>query len=711
MAITGNTTINVGLPNESTGSDSLYTAFNKINNNFNILFSNAASNVIAGNGISVVTGNNTTTVTNTGVLDIIQGTGNIIVSNVGGVYTISIGNVAAGMGTVTSVNIAPVSTSRIVCSGGPITTYGTISVDLATTGVTAGTYTSPIITIDAYGRIISATAGVGSGTVSSVGLTPGSGIQVTGGPITTSGNITVTNTGVTRLSAGPGIALSGSNGNVTITSLLALGSGVGTVTDVDITSSTLTVTGGPINTSGTFNIEVPSSLSLTGNVVSNKVIANSIEVNGTNSTSLVKITQNGTGKALLVEDIADDTTPFFISGAGYVVTGANALQTFAGSLTPRLQVTAAGAGQGILNYTNTTVPPYMIFAKARGGNISLKTSVQNGDNLGRIYFQGYNTSDYVTGAKIEASVDGVPSTTDMPTKLEFFTTQAGTSTAVARMTITNTGSTVIESVDNSNAALRINQTGTGDAFLVEDAANPDATPFVITNTGDVVIGYTTSIDAASKLEVVDGETSLYNYGTGITGAVLNLNKSSNNTIGGQGLVNSGDYALNISASASDGTQFAKAGDILVQISEPPVAGSNSMPGKMIFRTTENGNTAPTARQTINSNGSVQFSNILLLSGSEDVADGAAISLLETASYFTTGGTGETATLAAGAAGMIKTFMMRGDGGGDMVITVTNAGWKTSGTGTMTFDSIGDACTLQYINSKWFCVGNNGVVFA
>jgi hypothetical protein len=55
-------------------------------------------------------------------------------------------------------------------------------------------------------------------------------------------------------------------------------------------------------------------------------------------------------------------------------------------------------------------------------------------------------------------------------------------------------------------------------------------------------------------------------------------------------------------------------------------------------------------------------------------------------------------------------MMVGDGG-DMVITVTNAGWKSSGTGTMTFDTIGDSCTLQYIVNKWFCIGNNGVVFA
>lgn len=95
--------------------------------------------------------------------------------------------------------------------------------------------------------------------------------------------------------------------------------------------------------------------------------------------------------------------------------------------------------------------------------------------------------------------------------------------------------------------------------------------------------------------------------------------------------------------------------------------------------------------------------------SEDLASGAAANLALTTSYFTTAGA-ETATLAAGVNGQIKTFAMYATSG-DMVITVTNAGWKTSGTGTITFDTIGDACTLQYINSKWFCIGNNGAVFA
>ena len=100
---------------------------------------------------------------------------------------------------------------------------------------------------------------------------------------------------------------------------------------------------------------------------------------------------------------------------------------------------------------------------------------------------------------------------------------------------------------------------------------------------------------------------------------------------------------------------------------------------------------------------------IYLPSSEDLGDTAAASLTKTTSYFSTAAP-ETATLAAGAAGQVKVFAMYADTG-DMVITVTNAGWKSSGTGTITFSTIGQACTLMYINSKWFVIGNNGATFA
>ena len=98
---------------------------------------------------------------------------------------------------------------------------------------------------------------------------------------------------------------------------------------------------------------------------------------------------------------------------------------------------------------------------------------------------------------------------------------------------------------------------------------------------------------------------------------------------------------------------------------------------------------------------------LLLNGSQALTNAGAADLSVTASYFTTTSSW-TATLAAGTAGLIKTFMSVSTG--TMVITVTNAGWKSSGSGTVTFNAIGKGCTLQYINSKWFCIGNNGATF-
>jgi len=100
---------------------------------------------------------------------------------------------------------------------------------------------------------------------------------------------------------------------------------------------------------------------------------------------------------------------------------------------------------------------------------------------------------------------------------------------------------------------------------------------------------------------------------------------------------------------------------------------------------------------------------IYLPSSEDLAASGAANLSLTTSYFTTAAA-ETATLSAGYAGQIKVFSAVDITSGNMVVTVTNAGWKASGTGTLTFSVRGSGCTLQYTNSKWYCIGNNGVAF-
>lgn len=57
---------------------------------------------------------------------------------------------------------------------------------------------------------------------------------------------------------------------------------------------------------------------------------------------------------------------------------------------------------------------------------------------------------------------------------------------------TFTANQVISVTDNSNAALRVTQLGTGNAVLIEDAANPDSSPVVVDASGNVGIGVTTT---------------------------------------------------------------------------------------------------------------------------------------------------------------------------------------------------------------------------
>jgi len=327
MAILGIQDINVGLPNESTGSDSLYTAFNKTVTNFNTLFACASPyNTFTGGVGITATANantNTVTVTNTGVTNIIAGT-NIVVNQSNGNVTISsFGGGSGGGGTVTSVGLSPVSTSRLTVTNSPVVSSGVISIDLANSGVTAGTYNYPTMTVDQYGRVTAIANSSVSGTVTSVGIvTSGIGIQLSGSPITTSGNITIINTGVTRLSAGTGINLSGSNGNVTISTTTT----GGTVTSVGLSSSTLTVTNSPVTTVGTIGIELPANVNITGQLLlsSSENLSNGAAANL--STTASYFTTTGPSTATLAAGSTGQIKTFMMvaDGGDMVITVTNA---------------------------------------------------------------------------------------------------------------------------------------------------------------------------------------------------------------------------------------------------------------------------------------------------------------------------------------------------------------------------------------------------
>jgi hypothetical protein len=268
MAIGNLQIIDIGLQNESAGSDSLYLAFNKTKNNFAIL-ANVASpyvNFVGNTGINVANTTDTITITNTGVLSLTAGDSSINLSGSNGNITITATGGGNG-GGVSSIGINSSTLSVNTTTGGNIVSSGNIIVNLTSISPTlAGTYTYPTVTVDQFGRVTTIANAASVGTVTSVGISPGAGISVTNSPITTSGDITVINTGVTRLSAGSGIQVSSGNGNVTIST-----TPVAAVTSVSVASTSLTVTGSPITGSGTITVDLPSNISITGNIIGGNI--------------------------------------------------------------------------------------------------------------------------------------------------------------------------------------------------------------------------------------------------------------------------------------------------------------------------------------------------------------------------------------------------------------------------------------------------------
>ena len=162
-------------------------------------------------------------------------------------------------------------------------------------------------------------------------------------------------------------------------------------------------------------------------------------------------------------------------------------------------------------------------------------------------------------------------------------------------------------VGSGSDALRITQTGGGNALVVEDS-NPDSTPFVVDSNGYVVVGNTSTIPCygfSNQLELLSTTNSYQlnaSFRNDAFSNILTLAHSRNGAIGSHTIVQSGDDLGALAFAGSDGTAFIRGAQISAQVDGTP--GTNDMPGRLIFSTTADNASNPTERMRIDNQGRV-----------------------------------------------------------------------------------------------------------
>ena len=234
-----------------------------------------------------------------------------------------------------------------------------------------------------------------------------------------------------------------------------------------------------------------------------------------------------------------------------------------------VQVESDGeAAVSVSRFNNGTGSSRLVLQKSRGTAAS-PAVVQDDDTVGQILFSGWDGDTFTNTAQIRSEVDGTPGDDDMPGNLIFGTTADGASGATERMRIGSDGKilvghTVARSTAGINSPLQIQGTNV--------------------NTASLSITRNSADDQASFL-------------------VLGKTRGTSN--GAVNLVNNDDVVGAIRFAVTDGTDFANyCAQIKAEVGGP--TGINSTPGRLMFLTTSEGQSAPTERLRIASDGRSTF---------------------------------------------------------------------------------------------------------
>ena len=475
-----------------------------------------------------------------------------------------------------------------------------------TGAVLAGAWNGSTITVPYGGTGATTLTGYvkGNGTSAMTASATIPNTDITGlGTMSTQNASAVAITGGTISGLGTPLAVaSGGSGAATLTGYVK-GNGTSAYT------ASATIPNTDITGLGTMSTQSADSVAITGGTANGLTIGgvnpaagvfttlrfnSTLSANGSTGTSGQVLTSNG-ASAPTWQSVGGVGTVTSVDGSG----GTTGLTLTGGPITSSGTLTLGGTlivGNG--GTGATTLTGYVIGNGTSAMTASATIPSSDITGLGTMATQDAN-SVAITGGTVNGVAIGA------------------SSASTGAFTTLTTSANAIISDNSTNAALRITQTGTGNALLVEDSANPDASPFVIDATGSVIAGYTAKVLFPSgdgglygagieALGVGGGTASLgaflyNNAATGFAGS-LSLGKSTSATVGSQGLVAASDLLGAIYFNGSDGANFIRGAQITSQVDGTP--GTNDMPGRLVFSTTADGASSPTERMRIDSAGRV-----------------------------------------------------------------------------------------------------------
>ena len=372
--------------------------------------------------------------------------------------------------------------------------------------------------------------------------------------------------------------------NNSITSLLD-SAVAGTTTISSDADVTLTTTTGASNTSREAILLWTAGGTVTRTITAPAQSKTYIVINKTSSTQSIKLV--GAGPTTGITIVAGESAVCAWNGLDFIKIS-----------------NISGAG----TFTNLTVTGNTIL-----GDASADTVTVNGTLTSNLIFTD-NTYDIGASGATRPRTGYFGTSVFAPlvdaTNLEVTNIKALDSTASISIASTTgiatfSKATIVETTDNTNAALRITQLGTGNALLVEDSANPDATPFAIDTSGNVLVGITTAqtisgITPAFQQLGAGNYSGMWSgkYSANSSANFIYLSKSRSATVGTNTIVQSGDDLGTISFYGADGTNLIEAAGILGEVDGTP--GTNDMPGRLVFSTTADGASTPTEAMRINS---------------------------------------------------------------------------------------------------------------